>query len=193
MADTISSVMATQWSDMHQLVLKVAGDLSAEQLNWRPSSVAPSMGFHLWHIARCADVLQATMTPSGHKRQVWETEGVAAQWGIDSRYLRDDEVGTGLDDEESTSLPLPHKDILVDYARRVFALANEAVSHLDDQQLHELYTDRYGMFTDAVGTGLDRDIPVVRAVVSHMSHGGRHLGMIEALRGVQGVRGSATG
>ena len=45
----------------HQRLLEIVDDLSEPQLIWRPGPHAPSIGFHLWHMARWADRLQATL------------------------------------------------------------------------------------------------------------------------------------
>ena len=44
---------------LHEQVLKLATRLSDEQLAWRLNLHTPSISFHLWHIARWADRLQA--------------------------------------------------------------------------------------------------------------------------------------
>ena len=68
-----------------------------------------------------------------------------------------------------------------DYARQAFVAADHAFAALDDQLLQERGVDIYG-----------RENSVAYVLLVHLSHAGRHLGMIEALRGVRGLRGTAT-
>lgn len=187
------SAIAYRVGQAHALILKVTSDLSDDQLTGRPApvppAVAPCIGWHLWHLSRWADLVQASipgMTPElerrlGRASQIWEAEDLAARWGLSTDALGYRQAGTGLDDNESATLPLPGKDVLLDYARKALGAVDRAVAAVDDQQFQTRCIDLYGNET-SVGT----------AVMSHLSHANRHLGMIEALRGVLGVRGTAT-
>jgi hypothetical protein len=84
-----------------------------------------------------------------------------------------------MDEALAAGLPLPPKDVLVAYARRAFAAAEAAIAAIDDA---ELLRDR----TDQPGT------PVGRAILVHIVHDNRHLGEIECLRGLLGLKGTAT-
>ena len=184
--------IAARTAQAHALILEVTSDLSDEQLARRPAdvapSVAPSIAWHLWHIARWADFLQASlpgMTPAlaqrlGPGRQVWEAEGLAARWGL-AAAAGYRETGMGLDDEGSARLRLPGKAALLDYGRAAFARADRAVAAVDEGVFATPCTDLY-----------DRRTSVGSAVMSHLTHASRHLGMIEALKGMLGVRGTAT-
>jgi hypothetical protein len=46
---------------LHQTVLKLADDLSDEQLRWKPENYSTSLGFHRWHLVREADYLKAAI------------------------------------------------------------------------------------------------------------------------------------
>jgi hypothetical protein len=187
-----TQAIAVRTAQVHELILKVTADLSDEQLSRRPADVAPSVAppiaWHLWHIARWADFLQASL-PSmameleallGPGRQVWEAENLAARWGFaSSAGYRD--TGMGLDDEGSTRLRLPEKSSLLEYGRRAFAKAERAVSAVNGELFVTACTDLYERKT-SIGT----------AVLSHLTHANRHLGRIEALKGILGVRGTAT-
>jgi hypothetical protein len=75
---------------LHEQVLKLANRLSDEQLAWRLNVHTPSISFHLWHIARWADRLQARipdMSPEmterlGQVAEIWETEKLTGSWEI---------------------------------------------------------------------------------------------------------------
>lgn len=185
----ISAVVQYRVRQAHMFTLKLAEDLSDEQLRWSPGALAPSIAFHLWHTARWADLLQAWMREMtdalkerlGPGGEIWEAERLAEQWGLDASALGHASTGMGMDDDASAALPLPPKERLLDYARRAFGAMDEAVAAVDDEGLSESCTDQYGQRT-SVGS----------AVLSHVAHVNRHLGMMEALRGVLGVRGTAT-
>ena len=191
MSNGIMGVIHQRLRDGYEAMLKVTEDLTEEEFTWRPGqlSTAPSIGFHLWHIARWADRLQGGlpgMTSElskrlGTRQEVWETEGLASRWGFDSETLGFGETGMGMDDDVSASLPLPSKDVVLDYARRVFAGASQVVDAVDDQQFKEKCIDLYG-----------RESSVGHVVIGTLTHCARHLGMIEALRGVEGLRGTAS-
>ena len=49
------------FKDIHSVVLHLADDLNDEQLNWKPAGYSTSIAFHLWHLARESDMLQAAI------------------------------------------------------------------------------------------------------------------------------------
>ncbi len=188
MSIDVSVALAFRIRRTHEWALAAAAGLSPEQLR-AGGPGAPSVGFHLWHMARWADLLQAKlpgMTESLAMRlaarpQIWDSEALATRWGLAVEQFGGEATGMGIDDQASAALPLPDGEQLLGYARRAFAAVDEAVQAVDDGQLGEACDDMYGART-SVGT----------ALLSHVSHMNRHLGMIEALKGVQGLRGTAT-
>ena len=84
-------------------------------------------------------------------------------------------------DDAAMALPLPDQAALLDYAARAFAAADRAVAAVDD-----------ALFIEAGRDLLDRQSSVGGAILNHLLHVGRHLGMIEAIRGFQGLHGTAT-
>ena len=182
MADSIMDYIAEYYRATHELVLKVVDSLDDQQIMWRPNRTTPSIGFHLWHLARWADYLQEMITDTG--AQIWEEEELAAQWGFGDADLGFAETGMGMDDDVSASLPLPRKDVLLDYARRAFTKADQAVGTISDDQFHRRVQDRHGADW--------KELAIGDAVMSWLLHDSRHLGMIECMLGVQGLHGTAT-
>lgn len=188
MSIDVSVALAYRIRRTHEWVLAAVAGLSPEQLR-RGSAGAPSIGFHLWHMARWADLLQAKLpemtealaTRLSARPQIWESESLAARWELAVEQLGGEATGMGMDDDVSATLPLPAAEQLLEYARSAFAGVDEGVTGVDDGQLVESCVDMYGART-SVGT----------ALLSHVSHMNRHLGMIEALKGVHGLRGTAT-
>ena len=164
----------------HGRALGVVGELSDNQLKWRPNLTAPSIGFHIWHMARWADDLVETIKGSGSP--IWQREGLAEVWGLIPSNLGQAETGAGMSDEMSAGLGLPAKDVILDYVRRAFSAANEAVSSIGESSFHRLGYSR----------GHGEEQPIGDIVVSAITHNNRHLGMMEALRGLLGMPGTAT-
>lgn len=182
MADSIMDYIATYYRATHEQVLRVVDSLDDQQIMWRPNRTTPSIGFHVWHMARWADYMQEMIADAGV--QIWETEGLAAQWGFPGASLGFAETGLGMDDDVSASLPLPTKDVLLDYVRRAFAKADQAVGTIGEDQFHRVVQDRHGAEW--------KEAEIGDTVINWLKHDNRHLGMIECMRGLQGLHGTAT-
>lgn len=166
--------VAAFYQRTHERVLKAVEESSEREIAWRPNSTTPSIGFHLWHLARWADYLQELVNGPGS--QIWDKEGLAERWGFNSSRLGYAQTGMGMDDDVSSTLPLPSKAVLIDYARRVFEVADKAVSSIADDQYFKEYRDEH------------REEPKERmignTIMGWITHDGRHHGMIECLRGM---------
>ncbi|MDQ2915117.1 MAG: DinB family protein [Chloroflexota bacterium] len=177
-ADTLD--LAKQRSKMtRELVLKVIDGLSDDQLAWRPAPRAHSMGWTLWHIARCADKFAAQ---AGGAAELWVKDGLAARWGLAEVLLGSNGVGTGVDDETAATLRPPSKDMLVDYARRSFAALDAVVDRFDADAVAREQTTFY----------FDEPASIGRAFVTSIAHENRHLGELEYVKGLLGFSGTAT-
>jgi len=177
-ADTLE--LAKQRSKMtRELVLKVVDGLSDEQLAWRPAPRAHSMAWTLWHVARCADKFAAQV---GNTKEIWAREGLAAVWGLAEILLGSNGLGTGVDDEIAATLRPPSKDPLVDYARRSFAALDAVVDRFDAEAVAREQTTFY----------FDEPAAIGRAFVTSIAHENRHLGELEYVKGLLGLRGTAT-
>jgi uncharacterized damage-inducible protein DinB len=185
----ITSIIFERQQKTHRRLVEIVHDLSEAQFSWRQGPHAPSIAFHLWHMARWADRLQATlpaMLVAPVRRpdtayEIWEIDRMAQRWEWQSTALGYGQTGMELSDEMADALTLPGKSILLEYARAAFAAADRAVDLLEDDQLEQRGVDVYGQ-ENSVGYVL----------LVHLSHASRHLGMIECLRGIQGLHGTAT-
>ena len=182
MAESIMRRIATFYSSSHGQALKLLDGLDDRHIMWRPNNTAPCIGFHLWHLARWADYLQEMITETSG--QIWEAEGLAEEWDLRDADLGFAQTGMGLDDDASASLRLPVKDVLLDYARKAFAKADQVVGTMADEDFHRTVQDRL----EAEG----KEVEIGDAVLSWLKHDNRHLGMIECMLGVQGLHGTAT-
>jgi hypothetical protein len=140
-------------------------------------------------MARWADRYQATLPPSSASTdidgtgEIWIRDDVVGRWGLSDISLGDfGGTGAGLDDEASAALPLPDAPALLDYMTATFRTFEDRVRAMeDDADLDIVIVDLYGDETT-----------IADSIANATSHADRHLGMIEALRGVLGDRGTVT-
>jgi hypothetical protein len=173
------NVVARQLQFVCRWIVEVVAPLSEEQLRWQPHAAAPSIRFHLFHIARCADGLQNYISQGDG--QLWKREGIAARWGLDPAQLGLGENGATVDPEAAERLALPEKAELLAYAERTLEATDRALAAVDDATFGRVVP---GWSGESMEIGL--------LVADSLEHLSRHLGMIEALKGVQGLAGTAT-
>lgn len=180
--------LAGRVSFIHTAFLDAVGDLDDGSFGARPGAKAPSIAFHLWHTARWADAFQARfgsfapqLSRFAGREQIWDASDLAVAWGIGD-MLGKEATGMGLDDDASAALPLPAKDDVVSYSRASFAAAEDVFGAIEEDEFLLPTTDFY----DEGGW------VVIDHFGWHLTHASRHLGMIEALKGVLGVEGTAT-
>ncbi|MGZ8563056.1 MAG: DinB family protein [Candidatus Limnocylindria bacterium] len=171
------SILATRMAITHTHLVEAAQKGTDEDLAWLPGPTAPSIAFHLWHAGRWADRWAEAI--SG-KAQRWHREGLAVKWEFPTEQGKGD-TGMELPDEEAAQLPFPGRDQLATYLRGAFSDLEQAVGGLDDETI----------LRDADNL-LGETAPIEDSLIRHLSHVSRHLGMIEALRGVRGGHGTAT-
>ena len=112
---------------------------------------------------------------------MWIKEKIAALWGFSILDLGFANTGMGIDEDTSGSLPLPSKEVLVEYVRRAFAEADNAAVTAAQGQIRGLK-----MNPSAAGY-FGKETPAVDVILKMAGHDNRHLGMIQMLRGLQGV------
>ena len=154
--------------------LVVVSDLSDEQLAWRPTPKAHSIAFTLWHMARTEDNFQNDVNRRG---TVWATGGFAGKWGYPEKG-----VGTGWEDERAASLAMPGKPQLLEYVGAVFAACDEAADRLDEGLLNEVRLSSFFGREEILG----------EVLLGSVTHGNRCLGEMEYIKGLLGLRGTAT-
>ena len=178
MADTLDLVKQRS-KTTRELVLKVVDGLSDDQLAWRPAPRAHSMGWTVWHLARCADKFAAELAGTA---EIWARERLAAEWGLADVVLGSNGTGTGVDDDTAATLRPPSKDRLLDYTRRSFAALDAVVDRFDADAVAREQTTFF----------FDDPAPIGRAFVTSIAHDNRHLGELEYVKGLLGLRGTAT-
>lgn len=194
---SVADVIADMYALGHRNVLEAVAELGEDQMRWRPPRTN-SIAFNLWHIARWADHMQlvvGALTPGLRERlgrtssEIWTRDALSAKWGFPTGRLGSGETGMGMDEDASAELPLPAKDDLVAYATRAFEAADRAVREVRDDDLA-----RGAEFDPvAIPWASSSDYGTVAGwILGGIRHDSRHLGMIEALKGSMGLRGTAT-
>ncbi len=181
MPENIMAEISRQYRLVHENLLDLVDGLTDEQIKWIPGGTTPCVGFHVWHLARWADYLQEII--NGRGSQLWEKEEMAARWNMETASLGYAQTGMSMDDQTAMALRMPRKDLLLDYARRAFSLAEQAVDSINDHEFYRVYETLHGENW--------HDGHIGPIILTWMEHDNRHLGMIECLIGVQGMHGSA--
>jgi hypothetical protein len=175
-------------------IVRLVERLTDQQLHWRPTPESLSIAFHVWHIARWADHIQATfpgMTPELGRRlaagvQIWEAEELARQWGFEAEQLGYAATGMTMPESSAVRLAFPPKESLLAYLRRAFAAVDESLDAIDE--------DQFGApeQSQPLTEGIWEESTVGDAILSHVVHDNRHLGAMECLVGIQTGAGSAS-
>jgi len=181
MTENIMAEVSGKYRFVHENLLDLVDGLTDEQIGWIASETTPSVGFHVWHLARWADYLQEII--NGRGSQLWDKERMADQWNMETASLGYAQTGMSMDDRTAVSLRMPAKELLLDYARRAFALAEQAVETIRDNEFYKIYETLHGENW--------HDGQIGPIILTWMEHDNRHLGMIECLIGIQGMHGSA--
>ncbi|HEY6957411.1 MAG TPA: DinB family protein [Candidatus Limnocylindria bacterium] len=181
----VTDALAERANRLHDTALKLVARVDEDVLLRRFGPTAPPPGFHLWHMARWADRMQAlasAVVPAlgPAQQEIWVRERIADGWGV-TVPLGTFDTGMEMGDETAARLVLPGKALLLEYATRAFAAAQRAFALTRDEDLERMGTDLYG-----------KEGSVASLLVGHLQHLNRHLGMIEALVGVSGTSGTAS-
>jgi DinB superfamily len=192
-----------QWTDA--AIISIGEAITETQLSQQPGPTSPPIGWHLWHTSRWADRFQASFQiksltdayQGSLRTEYWKKENMEQEWNLNKENLGLLETGATMTVEAAVTVSRVKKGKLINYARRVFKAAEEAISTIDDGMLTqsrysilpklENMTDEQPVFTG------DRQTILFDDFLFHLSHIGRHLGMMEALQGTLfGVSGSAS-
>lgn len=171
------AILAGRLAITHRQLIEAAQACTDADLSWRPGPGSPPIAFHLWHAGRWADRWAETV---GGAPQRWQREGLTAKWGFPAAQGEGD-TGMLLPDDEAAALPFPGRDQLATYLRGAFNDLEQAVATLDDETILQPADDLLG-----------KQAPLADSLTRHLAHVNRHLGMVEALRGLRGGHGTAT-
>ncbi|MBI2855686.1 MAG: DinB family protein [Chloroflexi bacterium] len=172
----LGPTLAWALRQLHERLETLVADVGNDQLAWPPFPGAHSLAFGLWHIARCDDnYLRAHIQG---RPEVWQEEEWFQRWGLDP-----ESTGMLLSDEDASTVPLPPKDDILSYARRVWEEVEAFVANLESRGLSQAvsYVER----TAGLSIG--------QVYMTHIyGHDNRHMGEMEYIKGLMGLRGSVT-
>jgi hypothetical protein len=172
----------------HKLILDLTESLNDEQLLWKPAGYNNSIGFNLWHIARWSDNLIAEVLKEytgldidmEDVREIWEQESLAEKWGLPPVLYPG---GTGLSDEAADGMSFPSKVEMISYLQKTFLRTEEFIQKFDS---------RYPEFERVEDEEFLMNLADIRwDLYYYLMHHCRHLGMMEALKGLLTGKGSA--
>jgi hypothetical protein len=167
----------------HQRLLNASEELTPEQFAWTAGPTLHSIAWQLWHAARWDDIIASYFHRALAKEpraQVWERESLAVRWSLVPESMGRRDTGTEMSDEAAEKMRFPVQPDVVGYAKLAFAYAEEAIALIPDELFLAVAKD------DPDGdTTLDN-------VLIYLEHLSRHLGMIDAIRGLQKSAGSSS-
>jgi hypothetical protein len=159
----------------------------AVQLVRTENSLSPSVAWHLWHCARWADRLQSALQclpdePGPDKaREIWYRDSLAKKWGLPAENLGIYEMGIRMDADVTHKMEWPDPASLLEYGRKTTATADKTLDAIAD-----LETKCRSIFPRTEYATIGSDL------ARYLTHLCRHLGMMEALKGTLGLKGTAT-
>jgi hypothetical protein len=164
--------IAASLRQMHGWYDDATADLTDENLYWRAGDRGHPIAFILWHAVRTEDnVINFVIQ---HKPTVWIAEGWNEKFGLHKAAQ-----GTGMSLEEAQNLRISPLGDWRAYQSDVWKATDEFLANLSDDALTELVTIK------PVG-----EMPVQAAIGNMcLTHGFMHLGEIQHLRGLQGLKG----
>ena len=171
-----------------QHLLDSVVDLSEDQLQHAFGPSIHSIAWQLWHASRWDDRLAYVLIrlhpvlqeQFGPPHEIWSDESLATRWGLPEGQMGLRDTGTDMEDGAADQLRLPGKDELIGYANRAFSHIEAVLSALPAADLFQV------MPGDPDGD------TYAEQILAWIDHDARHLGMIEAMRGLLGLRGTAT-
>ena len=183
---------------VHDWLVRAGESVSSDQFSRPFSKDAPPIGWHLWHMARFADRLQAKLTAVTHGEpgtEIWYREAMASNWQLVADKLGVFESGMGqAHADAATTIITIGQSGVIDYARAVFSVCNTAIGQLSDGDMEKAY---YGLLdyaydgnTGRVWASEPTESVIIEDLIFHSNHGSRHMGMMEALRGLLGAAGT---
>lgn len=173
MKTSVLSAIHEQYRETQSLILHIVEELPAEQWSANYSRMGTPLAYHVWHIAREADLLHATLRQTLRQpaEQVWHRDRLASRWSFPPDALGLHETGIGMDEDDARRLTWPTRDALMSYMRLAFAEVNRTIDilgQLDTAMEIELPDSvLFGGASTAAGA-------IMRAV----ANGNRHLGII---------------
>ncbi len=202
MSEELIRQLVERLKQTHSFLLEVSQNVAEDQFARPPGESSPPIGWHLWHVARWADRLQASLPgglPEGRKtpdpnQGIWETDSLAAAWGLEASALGILQTGSGIAHEDARRIAAIGQGPHLEYAHRAFRALEAVIANMDSSALDQ---PRESIEQFVVEAGHHHPGAGIRTTAAgdlalYIQHSNRHLGMIEAIRGGYGMKGTAT-
>jgi uncharacterized damage-inducible protein DinB len=176
----------------HQRILELADRVSEEDFDRSMGRSLHSLAYQVWHVARWNDIFARFLAGGSHALadagypgapepvEIWVSDDLAEKWGLPAGKMGRRDSGTSMDDGEADRLRWPSRAEVIDYASRAFALDERIISAIPENDL-------------LLPAPRDPDGDTYAENALHYAeHDSRHLGMMEAMVGLLGGRGTAT-
>ncbi len=152
-------------------VRAAVGELSAEQLMYRPGGTGNSVAWLVWHLSRVQDDHIASAAGS---EQVWTAQGWAVRFGLN---LPVEDTGYGHTSEDVDAVTVPSAELLLGYFDAVAARTTEYLRSLSPADLDRVVDPHW-------------DPPVTLAVrlISVLSDDLQHAGQAGYVAGLASAR-----
>jgi hypothetical protein len=171
-----------------QRLLKLVNNISEEHLAHQFIPMTPPIGWHVWHLARCADRLQFHLVNRSKKnhshQEIWHKENLAVEWKLRPEVLGVAEAGIGMASNMTTAISQVAKKPLLEYAQRTFKATDRALDMFYPGEFEQQYRSiqDYDASDESFVLLPDRVTTIADDLLHHISHLNLHLGAIETLR-----------
>jgi len=170
---TPHAILRSSLTSMHSLLDKAVDGMTAEQFNFRPQEGGVSAFFSLWHYVRTEDNIVNFVTQG--KPTVW----------LDGAYnelfaLPRNSQGTGMTEAEANMVLVYDVPLWHDYQQKVWAATDSYLASMSPEEFEARRVTIKPLGEMSLWDG-------IYGVC--LSHGYRHVGEIEYVRGVQGLGG----
>lgn len=158
----------------HEAWDKALADLTPEQIHFRPNGQGNHIGFIAWHYVRTEDnIVQFVL--QNRKPTMWIEAGYDRQFGLPRTAQ-----GTGMTPAEAAQMRLPALEQWMAYQTSVWRATATWLDGLAEADLQRIVSFKpFG------------DITVMTAIrIPILNHGFMHIGQVQHLRQLQGLKGS---
>ena len=182
----------------HEMLIGAGKTIDKDQFAHVFSAAAPPIGWHLWHMARFADRLQSKLSTelsASPEYELWYQKELSKVWKVHPAALGVYETGMGQRHRDAQAIiQQAGQTAIIEYAETVFAACNSKVQEVSKDNLDTVYLGisdyRYDTANGSVWADPSKESTIAQDLMFHSNHSSRHLGMMEALRGLLGSAGT---
>lgn len=161
-----ADVLSDAFSRVQQIVHRTASGLSADQLAYRMTPDANSIGWLIWHLTRVED---SHLADAAGTSQAWTEDGWVERFGLP---FEPNASGYGFTSEQVAQTRVESPDLLLGYFDAVYARLGEFLGSLSDDDLDRV-----------VDTSYDPPVTLGVRLVSFLSDSLQHAGQAAFVKG----------